>query len=237
MKETREKVVEAMFSKRNKDKDKYKYLDQLDQELDEFLDYDEDAEAQGEYENDSIKILELQRENDQLRRENHQLKNARIQLNQIKERNEELQQLLNKKQQETEKLSDQLLSFQSESGNELQLTESLRIMQERLNKTMKELQKYKQENPVAGLSKDDLADIFLDAKANANRILESAQEEADHILQEAYAELDGIQRESAQLYQRVIELKAQTDYSFDDIIAKVDTLNRFVKIDKNQQGN
>lgn len=107
------------------------------------------------------------------------------------------------------------------------LTEALQLSKQHEETITTELVRLKNEliEATSDVTKNDIAEVMLDARAKARQIVEQSRYEANRIVAEAEQELATITRNAETLYQRVYNTKVDSVENFDDLLTKLSVLS------------
>ena len=126
--------------------------------------------------------------------------------------------------QEQEELTQAKEEFKNEAA---ELFDSLATSKEQENQLMSELVALKKEllENESDITKNDIADVLIDAKAKARQIVEQSKYEASRIVSEAEKELLYVTNKAENLYTRIYNTKVESTDVFEELLGKLSDLS------------
>lgn len=220
-----------MFNRKKKNTEEELDLDKLDFDEESLL----EAFDLSDFDDDD-RVAELQEENDKLKRTLTAMKRKHAKdVAEFEEKNQQLQSLLSQKQEDIERLTNEMLSADigPDLSDELQQTQAkLQETGQQLAQARQQIEQLQQQasqpKPQSDietndLSKEDIAQVMVEARIVAKQILTKAEDEAEYIRMQADRQNRKLQKELERLYQRAIEYRTLTEQSLDQTINNIES--------------
>lgn len=220
-----------MFNRKKKSTDQDLDLDKLDFDEESLL----EAFDLSDFDDDD-QVAELQEENEKLKRTLTAMKRKHAKdIADFEEKNQQLQGLLSQKQEDIERLTNEMLSVEigPDLTNELKQAQAkLQETEQQLNQARQQIQQLQQQasqpKPKSDietndLSKEDIAQVMVEARIVAKQIVTKAEDEAEYIRMQADRQNRKLQKELERLYQRAIEYRTMTEQSLDQTINSIES--------------
>ncbi len=131
------------------------------------------------------------------------------------------------KQDEVDRLTSQVLNSSSfNKDDEEKLKMELAAVKEELRRASDKLVERRDFLRDQQITKEEIADVMLDAKAKARQILDEANYEGRRIVDDAKNEMNIVNKEAKVFYQRMLRTREDSEQLFDELLRKLATISQ-----------